>query len=255
MAYFIFVVETHSTYKVRILLLLGQRWGVELLVVLSGCVCPHLPLYSLCFFIPLFHSQIGFFPSHCSQGWRISITVELTGSVVSIGQRRGSTVAALTCICIAEPQPGNTRSILMTSPTPILPSLHPSVCCWNKHSLSLREKRAGTSKRTRASSEEEGLLASEWRGRELQGRGVSWQCLQARTGTHRKRRGEEREYCCALLGLLSCAALLFSFAFRSRSSHAVLSLAFLDFSHLRWVWGTLWTGKGAAGTGVEYITN
>ena len=115
----------------------------------------------------LFHPPILSFPSYCSQGWRISIAVELTGSVVLIGQQRGSTVAALTCVCIAEPQPGNTRSILMTSPTHCAPAS--LLFAVETSSLSLGEKRAGISKRTRAGSEEEGPPVSEWRGRDCFG--------------------------------------------------------------------------------------
>lgn len=107
--------------------------GVRLLVVFCSPPCSNNPSLSF-----RFCSTLLFFPSYCSQGWRISIAVDLTGSVVLIGQWRGSTVAALTCICIAEPQPGNTRSILMTSPHTLLPPS--SVFCWNKLALTQRER-------------------------------------------------------------------------------------------------------------------
>lgn len=66
------------------------------------------------------HLPICCSPSFCSQEWRISIAVELTGNVALLGQQRGSTPATLTSECIAEPLPENTGSILMTSPTPTL---------------------------------------------------------------------------------------------------------------------------------------
>lgn len=102
-----------KAYNRYVLLLLGKNlnhcWSYEFFFVVVQVVLPFS-----------FLSSILSFPSYCSLGWRISIAVELTGSVVLIGQWRISTVAALTCVCIAEPQPGNTRSILMTSPTPTL---------------------------------------------------------------------------------------------------------------------------------------
>lgn len=60
---------------------------------------------------------------------------------------------------------------------------HPTLCsrlplfCVKTSSLSLKEKGAGISERTRASSEEEGPLVSEWRERALPGEVEGgWRC-------------------------------------------------------------------------------
>lgn len=113
-----------------------------------------------------------------------------------IDRWRSSTVAALTCVCIAEPRPGNTRSILMTSPAPTLCS-RLSLLAVETSRLSLREKRAGISKGTRASWEGEGLLTSEWRGSSF-GR---WRVADSASGLglaytqEEKRRGNTAVHC------------------------------------------------------------
>lgn len=132
-------------------------------------------------------------------GWRISIAVELTGSGVLIGQRRSSTVAALTCICIAETQPGNTRSILMTSFAPHRGPTSPR--CVLKQACSHSENGAGIGERTRASREGEGPLVSKWRERRhFWGRRRVADCAMIydwHTRTHRKEK--ETEYRSVLL--------------------------------------------------------
>lgn len=155
--------------------------------------------FFLSFFLSAILPSFPSSPSCCSQGWRISIAVELTGSVVWIGQRRGSTVAALTCVCIAEPQPGNTRSILMTSPT-LCSRLPPCVCCWNKLALSRSERKEQASvKEQELPGKRRGCPWANGEGESTGGRRGEADSASglglAHTLTHRKRRGE---------GILSC---------------------------------------------------
>lgn len=185
--------------------------------------------------------------------------MELTGSVALIGQWRGSTVAALTCVCIAEPQPGNTRSILMTSPTPTLCSRLPLFAVETsslshserKEQASVKEQELARKRRGRPWANREGESFSGGRRRvadSASGLGL------AHTYIHRKRRGEGILLHIVKTSAVHCSAAIFSHI-RSKSSHAVWSFVFLDFSLLKWGWGILWTGKWAAGAGVEYFSN
>lgn len=135
----------------------------------------------------------------------------------------------------------------------------PSVCCWNKLALShserkeqasVKEQELARKRRGRPWANREG--ESFW-GRRRVADGASGLGL-AHTYIHRKRRGEGILLHIVKTSIVHCSTAVFSHI-RSKSSHAVGSFAFLDFSVLKWGWGILWTGKWAAGAGVEYFSN
>lgn len=74
---------------------------------------------------------------------------------------RQHTLAAPACICIAEQRPGNTRSILMTSPHHSAPALHLCLLLKQACSLTRSEKRQASVREQGLARKEEGLLVSE----------------------------------------------------------------------------------------------
>lgn len=210
-----------------------------------GVCTPH-PLLNLIFFssLPSSHSfllfllQSGMTHQYCCGAYRkcrFDRPVE-----------RGSTVAALTCVCIAEPQPGNTRSILMTSPTPTHCSRLPLLFAVETSSLTQRKEQASGKEQELALKRRGCLRANgEWEsfgGRWREADSASGLGL-AHTYIHRKGRGE---------GILPCivkTSIVYYFAagfcpVRWKSSDTVFTCAFVDFSwHGKW-----WNGnKGLCG--------
>lgn len=74
---------------------------------------------------------------------------------------RQHTLAAPACICIAEQRPGNTRSILMTSPHHSAPALPLCLLLKQARSLTRSEKRQASVREQGLARKEEGLLVSE----------------------------------------------------------------------------------------------
>lgn len=164
-----------------------------------------------------------------------------------IGQQRGRqhTLTAPACICIAEQQPGNTRSILMTSPHHSAPTLPLCLLLKQARSLTSRKKRQASVREQGLARKEEGLLVSEWREREREREnssvgGGGWLTVlvdRTHTGTHTGRQ-QDWEYCSVLWWLLLFRLLILKF-----------SLSFYFFSFVTdildsslWKWGrrTLW---------------
>lgn len=166
---------------------------------------------------------------------------------LSIGQRRGRqhTLTAPACICIAEQRPGNTRSILMTSPHHSAPALPLCLLLKQARSLTSRKKRQASVREQGLPRKEEGLLVSGWREREGErtlrwGAEGDWRCSwawTARTHRHIQGRQQDLEYCSVLSWILFCLPDLkfssssFSFSFVSAVLHSALG---------KWWQGTLW---------------
>lgn len=72
--------------------------------------------------------------------------------------------------------------------------------------------------------------------------------------THRKRRGEGILQCIVKTYFVNCSAAVFLHS-GTKVLTRLCPLLFLDFSLMKWGSGTLWIGKWAAGTGVEYFSN
>lgn len=129
--------------------------------------------------------------------------------------------------------------------TPPLCSRPLSVCCWNRHTLSLAEKKRQASVREQGlAREEEGLLVSEWRepererelfgGRRRVADGARGLGPHAHTGTYTGRQ-EDSEYRYVLWWLLFCLLdLKFSHSFffllcRRRSGFFSMKMGTRDF--------------------------